>query len=80
MKSKLKSSIKMSYDDEADFLIIDHVPPYVGQDQDEIQDGIFVLSNPKTGHVEGFRILSFRKRFSKGFDLTLPSVLKKRAS
>jgi uncharacterized protein YuzE len=80
MKSRPKINTRMIYDNEADLLIIDYVPPYVGQDTDEVEDGVFVLSNQKTGNVEGVRILSFKKRFSKGFDLTLPSILKKRAS
>jgi hypothetical protein len=75
MKAKSKVKTTMIYDQEADLLIIDYIPPYVGQDADEIEDGVFVLSNPKTGNVEGVRILSFTKRF----ELTLPTVLKKRA-
>ena len=79
MKAKSKVKTTMIYDQEADLLIIDYIPPYVGQDADEIEDGVFVLSNPKTGNVEGARILSFTKRFSKGFELNLPTVLKNRA-
>ena len=83
MKAKSKVKTTMIYDQEADLLIIDYIPPYVGQDADEIEDGVFVLSNPKTGNVERARILSlkkrFTKRFSKGFELNLPTVLKNRA-
>ena len=79
MRSKSNSKTRMLYDNEADLLIIDYVSPHVEQDTDEVEDGVFVLSNQKTGNVEGVRILSFKNRFSKGFELAIPQILKKRA-
>lgn len=74
-KTKKRTKTNMYYDSDADMLIIQYLKPYLGQEVEEIKDGIFAYINPKTGKVEGLQILSFKKRFSKSFNIDIPSVV-----
>lgn len=60
------------YDQEADLLTIHYIPPYIGQETEEVEDGIVAYMNPDSGVVEGLQIMGFRERFSSNFELILP--------
>jgi hypothetical protein len=57
--------LSFAYDREGNVLHVDLVPPYGGQESDEIDEGVVVRSNPATGAVENLEILVFSRRFEK---------------
>lgn len=65
--------LTLSYDVEGDMLYIDVVPPYEGQESDELGDGVVARTNPDTGVVETLEILAFSRHFTRlGDRLVLP--------
>jgi hypothetical protein len=61
------------YDREGDVLYVNVVPPYAGQESDEIGDGVVARTNAETGAVENLEILFFSSRFDAlGDQLRLP--------
>lgn len=65
----MDSQLTFSYDREGDILYVDVIPPYGGQDSDDLGDGVIARMNPTTGEVENLEILGFSRRFERLGDL-----------
>lgn len=68
------NKIQFSLDSEADILSISKVDSYIGQESEEILDGVVIRLNPKTQKIEMIEILNFSKRFSNNSVFDLPIV------
>ncbi len=69
MGSSVTDQLTFMYDRQGDILYVNFVPPYAGQESDEIGDGIIARMNPGTGAVENLEILFFSTRFERLGDL-----------
>lgn len=61
--------MSLSYDRQGDILYVNFVPPYAGQESDEIGDGVIARMNPSAGAVGNLEILFFSSRFERLGDL-----------
>ena len=69
----MESQLTLRYDREGDVLYVDVLPPYAGQESDEIGDGVVGRMNAETGEVENLEVLFFSSRFGElGQKLHLP--------
>ena len=68
----MEPKLRFTYDRIGDILSIDVCDPYVGQDSDEIDEGVVARFNPKTHEVENLEILFFTKRLQDGETIELP--------
>jgi uncharacterized protein YuzE len=66
--------LTVEYDRIGDILYITRVPPYPGQESEELENSIIVRLNPETNEVEGLEILFWSKRLEAGKPLDLPVV------
>ncbi len=69
MDSTVTEQLSFMYDRQGDILYVNFVPPYAGQESDEIGDGVIARMNPRTGAVENLEILFFSSRFERLGDL-----------
>ncbi len=67
-----QTRLTIRYDPVADEFNLDTVPRYVGQISDEIEPGVIVRSNPRTGEIESLDILDFIHRCGQGDPIELP--------
>lgn len=70
----MASDLTVEYDRAGDILYITRVPPYPGQESEELEDSIIVRLNPETDEVEGLEILFWSKRLESGRPLKLPQL------
>ena len=70
----MAANLTVEYDRIGDILYITRVPPYPGQESEELEDSIIVRLNPETDEVEGLEILFWSKRLEAGEPLKLPVV------
>lgn len=66
--------LTFQYDRETDILHINTVVPYAEQESEELEDGIIVRLNPKTGKVENFEVLFFTSRLLRSELFSLPVI------
>ena len=69
-----KNKIQFSLDSDADILSMSKVDSYIGQDSEEISEGVVIRVNPQTQKIEMIEILNFSKRFSDNSVFNLPIV------
>ena len=60
----MAAKLRVKYDQIGDILYITRVPPYPGQESEELEDSIIVRLNPETDEVEGLEILFWSKRLA----------------
>ncbi len=70
----VKNKMQFSLDSDADILSISKVDSYIGQESEEISDGVIVRINPNNQKIEMIEILNFSKRFSANSVFDLPIV------
>ncbi len=68
----MTEGLTMTYDREGDILHIDKMPPYAGQDSEELSDDIIARLNPNTREVENLEVLFFSTRLLRKDILELP--------
>ena len=59
------------YDEPSDTLYLDACEPYAEQESQDLEPGVLVRRNPRTGAVENVEILEFNVRAAKGRPLPL---------
>ena len=68
----MAQNLTFQYDREADILYINTVPPYAGQESDELGDEIIARLNPQTGQIENLEVLFFTSRLLRKDFFSLP--------
>ena len=68
----MAQNLTFQYDREADILYINTVPPYAGQESDELDDEIIARLNPQTGQIENLEVLFFASRLLRKDLFSLP--------
>jgi Protein of unknown function (DUF2283) len=66
------AKLTFRYDRSADILYIDKLPPYAGQDSEELADGVIARLNPDTDAVENLEVLYFSTRLLRADLFELP--------
>ena len=68
----MEAKLSFKYDREADILYVDKVPPYGGQETEELGDDVIARFNPATGEIENLEILFFSTRLLRRDWFELP--------
>jgi len=76
----MEARLTVKYDQVGDILYIEKVPPYVGQESEELDYGVVARLNPQSGEIENLEILFFSQRIARGEGLTLPILASFRPS
>ena len=66
------ATLTIKYDQPADTLSLEHLPPHPGQIPREIYEGVLAGLNPDTGEIEGLEIHSFKARMERDGQIVLP--------
>lgn len=66
------SRLTFHYERDADILYVTQVPPYAGQESDELGDDVVARVNPTTGAIEGLEVLFFSTRLLRGDGFSVP--------
>ena len=70
----MAQNLTFQYDREADILYINTVPPYAGQESDELGDEIIARLNPQTGRIENLEVLFFTSSLLRKDLFSLPII------
>lgn len=68
----MDAQLTVEYDRTGDILYLGKTSPYPEQESEEIDYGVVVRLNPKTGEIENLEVLFFSQRVASGETLRLP--------
>ncbi len=68
----MDARLTVEYDRKGDILYLGKTAPYPEQDSEELDFGLVVRRNPKTGEIENLEILGFSRRVASGETFELP--------
>ncbi|MFN8453822.1 MAG: DUF2283 domain-containing protein [Anaerolineae bacterium] len=70
----METGLIFKYDRTGDILYIDKIPPYAGQESEELADDIVARFNPETGEIENLEVLFFSTRLLRQDLFELPVI------
>jgi len=62
----METPLNFEYDEMGDILYISKVPPYAGQETEQLAYNVAARRNPHTGAVENLEVLFFTRWLLKG--------------